>query len=162
MHRSMICAGMLLALAACKPTTSAPAGSISVADAEKVAAAAEASFTSGDVARIMGHYGKDAVVFDPGTNVPTRDPAKLTEWTKALVAMQPRNYSPGKRIIQPLGPDSFISSGLSSIDVLTGAGMQTVHLRYTDVFRKQADGQWRIVHEHNSALPLPSAAVVPE
>lgn len=158
MRMLIIVTGLAL-LAACN----APPGqeaAIGESEAGKIATEAEASFTSGSVKAIMDHYAPDAVQFDPGVNAPSRDRAQLTKWTEALVAMNPRNFDPGKRMIQPLGPNAFISSGLGSIDVQTSQGLQTVHLRYTDVFRKQADGRWLIVHEHNSALPIP-AAVAP-
>lgn len=146
----------LACLAGCKASVIGPA--IGEGEAAKIASEAEASFTSGDLNAIMSHYAPGAVVFDPGTNAPSQDRAQQTKWTQALVTMQPRRFDPGKRTVQPLGPEVFISSGISSIDVTTGQGIQTVHLRYTDVFQKQADGHWRIVHEHNSALPVPSMA----
>lgn len=152
MRGSTIILASLMLLAGCKGAGSS--GSISESAAAKIAAEAEASFTGGDSKAIMAHYAPGAVIFDPGTNAPSRDRAQQTKWTDALIAMHPRNFDPGKRIVQPLDADTFISSGLSSIQIETSQGLQTVHLRYSDVFRKQADGKWLIVHEHNSALPV--------
>ena len=153
--RVTLIVGVAVALGACNAAI--PGAAISDGEAAKIAAEAEASFTGGNTQAIMSHYAPGATMFDPGTNSPSRDRAVQTKWTDALVQLKPQNFDAGKRVIQSLGPDAFISSGIASLEISTGQGMQAIHVRYTDVFKKQADGKWLIVHEHNSALPSPAA-----
>lgn len=133
---------------------------ITQAAAAKIASEAQASFTSGDTAKIMQHYAPSAVMFDAASAEPTHDRALQTHWTDQLVALHPRNFDPGKVQIQLLGPKAFVASGIASIEVATPQGYQKVHVRYSDVYQKQEDGQWRIVHEHNSAVPETPGAEV--
>ncbi len=126
-------------------------------EAARIAADAEASFTSGNTAAIMSHYAPDAVIFDPGTNAPSQNRAVQSKWTDALVALRPTRFDPGKRTIQPLGPDAFISSGLATLEIPADQGSRAVHVRFTNVYQRQADGKWLIVHEHNSGLPVPES-----
>jgi ketosteroid isomerase-like protein len=55
-------------------------------------------------------------------------------------------------IIQLLGPDLFIASGKVNLTSSEG-DVKEAHMRYTEVFRKQADGSWLTVHEHIGVPP---------
>jgi ketosteroid isomerase-like protein len=57
------------------------------------------------------------------------------------------------RHIQLLGPDAFISSGTEMATIEAGAARPTISARFTDVFERQRDGSWKIVHEHVSMPP---------
>jgi ketosteroid isomerase-like protein len=57
-----------------------------------------------------------------------------------------------------LGGDAFISSGIETFTVAAGAARPTVSARFTDVFQRQKDGSWKIVHEHVSMPPTPATA----
>lgn len=144
-------------LVACKPAvTDAPAAAAPTAEeAAKIVDDAEASFTSGDASKIMAHYTQDAVFFDPGYNEPTNDRATATKWAEGFVALKPTAYSPGNRMLQVLGTDTIISSGVGTMDATGPKGPAKMPLRYTNVYRKQSDGSWLIVHEHLSSLPKP-------
>ena len=62
----------------------------------------------------------------------------------------------GGRHIQLVGPDAFVSSGIERFTVAAGAARPTVSARFTDVFQRQKDGQWKIINEHVSMPPTPS------
>ena len=145
----------IAALAACKPATNArPA--VTAAEAAKIAETAEASFTTGDVNAIMRHYAESAVMIDAASPSPSADRKVQTGWARNFVSMQPADFSVPDRRIQLLGPDAFISSGTETFTVAAGAARPRVSARFTDVFQRQKDGAWKIVHEHVSMLPSPA------
>lgn len=149
-------AGLAL-LAACSRTPTNTAAEVAVppteAEAAAVADLTEATFTSGDAQTIMAHYAPGAVFFDPMVAEPTDDRATATKWTENFVAMKPTAYSPGTRKIQVLDGDTFITSGIGTIDAVVDDRPTKLAMRYTDVYEKQADGTWLIVHEHLSMPP---------
>jgi|CXWL01.1.fsa_nt_gi hypothetical protein len=148
-------------LAACNPAKTDVAAP-TAEEAAKIVDAAEASFTSGDSAKIMANYVPDAVFFDPGYNDPTNDRATATKWTDGFVALKPTAFSPGNRMLQVIDASTIISSGVGTMDITGPKGPEKSHMRYTDVYRKQADGSWLIVHEHLSNPPQPAAAAAAE
>jgi hypothetical protein len=145
------------ALAACKPA----AGNrppVTEAEAVRVAEQAEASFTTADVNAIMRQYADNAVMIDAASPAPSADRKVQTGWARNFVSMQPAEYTVPDRRIQLLGPDSFISSGTETFTVAAGAARPRVSARFSDVFQRQKDGAWKIVHEHVSVLPSPAGA----
>ena len=156
--RAMIgLASVLLALTACKQ---APAGHAPVSEAEaaRIAEGAEASFTTGDIGKVMAQYAEPAVMIDASAANPSGDRKVQSGWAKSFVSMKPQDYRVTDRHIQLLGSDAFVSSGIESFTVAAGAARPTVSARFTDVFQRQADGGWKIVHEHVSMPPAPAAA----
>jgi len=146
----------MLALAGCKQAqTSHPA--VTAAEATKIAEQAEASFMSGNVDAIMRQYADGAVMFDPSHPALSTDRKVQTDWARAFVSMKPADYRVPDRQIQIIGPDAFVSSGTEVFTVAAGSARPTVSARFTDVFQRQRDGSWKIVHEHVS-LPPASAA----
>lgn len=145
----------IAALAACRPATGTrPA--VTQAEAAKIAETAEASFTTGDANAIMNQYSASAVMIDAASPSPSADRKVQTGWARNFVSMQPADYSVPDRRIQLLGPDSFISSGTETFTVAAGAARPRVSARFTDVFQRQKDGAWKIVHEHVSVMPAPA------
>jgi len=57
-----------------------------------------------------------------------------------------------KERVQPLG-DSYIHSGLYDFEVGKDGERQTVKARFTYVWQKEKDGNWRIIHHHSSVKP---------
>lgn len=155
--RTIAIAMMVAALAACKQ---APSGHSPVTEAEalKVAEAAESNYSSGDVKKIMANYSGKAVAFDPGHIEPTRDAKVLTGWTGEFVSMQPADFAVTNRAIQLVGPDAFVSSGIARFTVAAGQARPQVGTRFSQVYSRGKDGQWKIVHEHMS---MPPTAVTP-
>ena len=145
----------VLIVAGCKQ---APAGHspVTKAEATKIAEQAEANFTTGKVDDVMRQYANGAVMFDPGHPASSTDRKVQTGWARDFVSMKPANYGVPDRQIQIVGPDAFISSGTETFTVEAGAARPTVSARFTDVFQRQKDGSWKIVHEHISMPPAPA------
>jgi hypothetical protein len=147
----VLCVG-ILAMAGCKQT---PAGHAAVtkAEAASIAEQAEANFTTGKVDDVMRQYAEGAVLFDAGHPTLSTDRKVQTAWAKDFVSMKPADYHVPDRQIQLLGPDAFISSGTEVFTVESGTTRPTLSARFTDVFQRQPDGSWKIVHEHVSLPP---------
>jgi hypothetical protein len=128
---------------------------VTAAEATSIAAAAEASFTTGNLDAIMNQYDDKAVMIDASAADPSDDRKVTTGWAKAFVSMKPADYKVSGRHIQLLGPDAFVSSGIESFNVAAGTARPTVSARFTDVFQRKGD-TWKIVHEHVSMPPTPT------
>ena len=138
----------------------APSGHppVTEAQAARIAETAEASFTTGDAGKVMAQYAEGAVMIDAATADPSDDRKVQTGWAKTFVSMAPGDYKVPNRHIQLLGGDAFISSGIETFTVAAGTARPAVSARFTDVFQRQKDGSWKIVHEHISMPPTPSGA----
>ena len=145
----------ILLAAACQK---APSGQppVTEAQATTIAEAAEANFTTGDAAKVMAQYAERAVMIDAATTEPSADRKVQTGWAKTFVSMAPGDYKVPNRHIQLLGGNAFISSGIETFTVAAGTARPTVSARFTDVFQRQQDGSWKIVHEHISMPPAPA------
>ncbi|WP_221766421.1 nuclear transport factor 2 family protein [Sphingomonas ginkgonis] len=146
----------VLALAACAKSGQTGQAPVTEAEATRIAQGAEASFSSGDANRIMANYGSKAVMIDASNPTPTDDRSAQTGWAKTFTSMRPADYAVTDRHIQLVGPDAFVSSGVESFTVQAGAARPKVSSRFTDVYQRQGDGQWKIVHEHVSMMPTPA------
>ena len=158
MRRLPISIAILLTAIACQK---APSGQppVTEAQAARIAEAAEANFTTGDVGKVMAQYAERAVMIDAATTEPSADRKVQTGWAKTFVSMAPADYKVPNRHIQLLGGDAFISSGVETFTVAAGSARPTVSARFTDVFQRQKDGSWKIIHEHISMPPTPAGAV---
>jgi ketosteroid isomerase-like protein len=143
---------VVLAISGCKQ---APAGHAAVtkAEAARIAEQAEANFTTGRVEDVMRQYAEPAVMFDAGHPAFSTDRKVQTGWARDFVSMKPADYRVPDRQIQLLGPDAFISSGTEVFTIASGSARPTISARFTDVFQRQSDGSWKIVHEHVSLPP---------
>lgn len=153
--RLLVLVPLALVLAAClreapvhPPVTEAEAG--------RIAEQAEASFTTGDTKAIMAQYAGNAVMIDAAAPTPSTDRKVQTGWANNFVSMKPADYHVPDRHIQIVGPDAFVSSGTEVFTVEAGAARPTVSARFSDVFQRQKDGSWKIVHEHVSMPPQAS------
>ena len=156
MHRLPLFAAVLLAAACQKAPSGQPP--VNEAQAARIAEVAEANFTTGDLKKIMAQYADGAVMIDAATSEPSVDREVQTGWARTFVSMAPADYKVPNRHIQLLGGDAFISSGIETFTVAAGAARPTVSARFTDVFQRQKDGSWKIVHEHVSMPPTPTGA----
>jgi ketosteroid isomerase-like protein len=152
----LISAIALLPVAGCKQAASDHAP-VTKAEATRIAEQAEATFTTGDVNAIMRQYAACAVMFDASHPELSTDRKVQTGWARDFVSMKPADYHVPDRQIQLLGPDAFVSSGTEVFTVEAGAARPTVSARFTDVFQRQRDGSWKIVHEHVSLPPAQPA-----
>lgn len=152
---------LLIALAilgACKPKEAEQARLAPVTEkqAETIVEATQKSFTSGDAAAIMSHYADGAVMFDQGLLAPVADRQMQTRLTQGFAASQPRDFTTANRAIQILDPDTFVVSGVLSFTIQLGQARQPIRSRFTQVYQRQADGTFKIAHEHISAPPAGS------
>jgi ketosteroid isomerase-like protein len=158
----VLCLSLLAAatLTGCKvgPGNDTNHSPVTKAEAERIAEQAEASFTTGDVNAIMRQYADGAVMFDATHPGFSTDRKVQTGWTQSFTSMEPSDYHVPDRQIQVVGPDAFVSSGTEMFTVAAGAARPTITARFTDVFQRQRDGSWKIVHEHVSLPPPPAAA----
>ena len=142
-------------LAGCKLQQTAQP--VTKAEASKIAEAAEANFTTGDVKKIMAQYANGAVMFDAGHPAYSTDRKVQTGWAQDFASMKPADYHVPDRQIQIVGPDAFVSSGTEVFTIAAGSARPQISARFTDVFQRQSDGSWKIVHEHVSLPPQPAA-----
>jgi hypothetical protein len=129
---------------------------VTEAEATAIAERTEASFTTGNVDAIMTQYANGAVMIDASNPTPSTDRKVQTDWAKAFVSMKPADYHVPDRHIQIVGPDAFISSGTEMATIEAGTARPTISARFTDVFQRQRDGSWKIIHEHVSMPPSPA------
>ncbi len=156
MRHHFFTAAVALLLAGCQQPAARPP--VTEAQAEKVALDAEATFTTGDLSKIMDQYADNAVMIDAANPMPSADRKVQAGWARNFVSMKPADYQVSGRHIQLVGPDSFVSSGIESFTVEAGAARPTVSARFTDVFQRQKDGRWKIISEHVSMPPAPATA----
>ena len=156
MRNLMVMMAAVTLIAGCKQ---APSGQAPVTEAEatRIATAAEATFTTGDLGKIMDQYADNAVMIDASKPDPSADRKVATDSARGFVSMKPADYHVVGRHIQLIGPDAFVSSGIEQFTVAAGTARPTVSARFTDVFQRQADGKWKIVNEHVSMPPTAPA-----
>src|SRR5215208_1222077 len=150
--RSLILIPLVLAVSGCLKESSARPP-VTEAEAARIAERAETSFTTGDVKAVMAQYAETAVMIDAAAPTPSTDRKVQTGWAQRFVSMKPADYRVPDRHIQIVGPDAFVSSGTEVFTVAAGAARPTVSARFTDVFQRQKNGSWKIVHEHVSMPP---------
>jgi len=143
----------LFALAGCKLHQAGEQASLTKAEATKIAESAEANFNTGDVKAVIGQYAEGAVMFDASHAAYSTDRKVQTGWAKDYVSMKPADYHVPDRQIQILGPNAFVSSGTEVFTIEAGTARPTISARFTDVFQRQSDGSWKIIHEHVSLPP---------
>jgi len=145
----------LLALGACKQQAAeAPKAAATVptdAEAAKIVDAAEAAWNSADTGKIMAAYKEGGVWFDPVAVRPSDDRATQTKWTDGFTAMKLSGLKVADKHVQVLDDDTIVASGIANF-AKSDQG-EPVTFRYTDVYEKQPDGKWMIVHEHRSMTP---------
>lgn len=55
--------------------------------------------------------------------------------------------------VQPTSPDSYLHSGMYDFEIGPKEKRETVKARFTFLWKKDADGQWKIAHHHSSQVP---------
>ena len=79
-----------------------------------------------------------------------------TRLTQGFAASQPRDFTIANRAVQLLDPDTFVVSGVLNYTIQFGKARQPIRARFTHVYQRQADGTFKIAHEHISAPPAGS------
>lgn len=160
MTKLVLMLGVALALAGCKvrngdaqKLAGPSAATLSQSDGEKIVAQAHAAFTGGDAFKIMEHYAPGAVMFDAGHRDPSADRNLQTQWVTEFIAMKPGDLVMNPAQVQVLDGDTMVASGIANFTGEVGGTRHLLHARYSQVFEKQAGGNWLIVHEHMSMPP---------
>ena len=55
--------------------------------------------------------------------------------------------------VQSLGENSYLNSGLYNFEIGPAEKREIVEARFTFVWQKDKDGQWKIIHHHSSIRP---------
>ena len=152
MRRGLLIA--VIAISSCAGPNPSARAPVTEAEATKIATDAEATFTTGELGKIMDQYADDAVMIDASKPDPSADRKVAIDSAKTFVSMKPADYQVAGRHIQLVGPDAFVSSGIERFTVAAGTARPTVSARFTDVFQRQSDGKWKIVNEHVSMPPV--------
>ena len=157
MHKFVSIALLPLA-AACQPQTAEQAKlePVTQAQADKIVAATAKSYVASDAGAIMAQYADGAVMFDQSLLAPVVDRQMQTKFTQGFAAMQPRDYTVANGTTQILDADTFVTSGVATYTVQLGQARQPVRARFSQVYQRQADGTFKIAHEHMSAPPAGS------
>jgi ketosteroid isomerase-like protein len=132
--------------------TGAPA-TLTQADAEKIVANAEAAWNSNRIETVMANYADGAVVFDTSTLAPTTDRNVQTRGNAAFLMMKPADFRVDPRHVQLLDNDTIVASGVLSFTANVGAARPVLKTRYTQVYQRQPDGTFKVIHEHMSSPP---------
>ncbi len=150
-----------LALAGCNVQNSTPndvdrdstVERLTQADAEKIVIDAEAAWSSDRIEMVMANYADGAVVFDTSTLPATTDRNIQTRGNAAFLTMKPADFRVDPRHVQLLDNDTIVASGVLSFTANVGAARPVLKTRYTQVYQRQPDGAFKIVHEHMSSPP---------
>lgn len=159
MRKSLVAAAALVALAGAGCKKAAPAGTatpVTGPEAAQVIMATQADYNSGDAAKIMSHYAEGVVAFDPGHVEPSQDPKVIKSWVDEYVSMKPADFRVEQPAVQLLGPDDFVTYGIGHFTVAAGTARPQVSVRFSQVYQRQKDGSWKVIHEHMSMPPTPA------
>lgn len=55
--------------------------------------------------------------------------------------------------VQSIGEDCYIHSGMYDFEVGPEGERSTANARFTYIWRKEEDGEWKIIHHHSSLKP---------
>jgi len=161
MHFKLFISVAALALAGCNvqdsPSANAPDKASSTlltqAEAEKIVATSEGAWSSNRVETVMANYADGAVVFDTASLPATTDRNVQTRGNAAFLTMKPADFRVDPRNVQLLDNDTIVASGVLSFTANVGAARPVLKIRYTQVYQRQPDGGFKIVHEHMSSPP---------
>lgn len=151
MQRAAIALSVTALLCACQKQVEAPKP-LTQTEAAAIADATQAAWTSVDLAKEEAPYSKDVHAFDPMEAQLSSDWDTFDAWQKGFINMKFNGISVPDRKIQVLDADTFIVSGTGDLTSTDGE-MKQATMRFTDVYQRQADGNWLIVNEHVSFKP---------
>ncbi len=137
---------MLTCTSACKRVEPAK---ITYLEAAKAADAMLAAARSGDIAKIDALYARDMNAINPVEPELATDSATMHKWNVELVKLKFDQMYYTERKIQLLDGEEFIITAKVHATSQTGP-VKTADFRLTNVYRKQADGKFKIINEHLS------------
>lgn len=149
-------AGAVIILPSCQGAE-APAAATEIApttsESMAIVSKAEENWNSMDKATIMSPYVDGAVMIDAMAPAPSVDRAVQEKWAEGFAKMKLDSHQVPDRRIQVLDARTMVASGTATFQSSKAATAQPVAVRFTDVYQKQDDGSWKIVHEHLSLVP---------
>jgi ketosteroid isomerase-like protein len=167
MRRSLLLSALFVAgcSAECPKVAEAPPPPppqmISEADAAAFIDKVPAALMAKDIAGGVALYTDNAVLLDISAPevITTKEgnTAATNDFMKANVSKMTLN----ERHIQVLDADTFVSTQIVTADMAPAKKPIQQIIRITDVAQKGADGNWKIVEEHLSAMPTPPKAKLP-
>ena len=131
------------------------ASTISEADAGKIADDTVKVWTSTDAGKIKALYAPSVEAYDFAAPTLSRDRAEFDKRQDEFAAAKLDGATQVERKIQVLSPDVFVMSGTWKMTSST-MPKNNGDVRCTDVFQKDASGNWPIVNEHCSMVPKPA------
>ena len=111
-----------------------------------------AALATGNSATVTSMYDPAGVLKPTVSNVLRDSPAAIKDYFDKFLKMKPAGTI-NTRYIRMLGPDAAVDSGVYTFDLTTDGKKSKVQARYTFVYHKNAEGQWKIVSHHSSAMP---------
>lgn len=138
----------VIALTGCKQQPTADAAQpVTEAQAKTVVTDFAKTIQSMDLTALDKWYADDVVGYDPQAPDPVEGKVSMHVANARFIDMKFDHADMPDPEIQILSPDLFVASGFSHLTSSTGK-MKKADLRYTDIFKKQADGTWQLIHEH--------------
>jgi ketosteroid isomerase-like protein len=156
MGLGLLLAGAVITLSGCQQGESpAAAAEIAPTTSESMAivSTAEENWNTMDKAKIMSPYLEGAVMIDAMAPAPSVDRAVQEKWAAGFAKMKLDSHQVPDRRIQVLDARTMVASGTATFQSSKAATAKPVAVRFTDVYQKQDDGSWKIVHEHLSLIP---------
>ncbi len=105
---------------------------------------------TGDPAKVVALYAKDAVLLPTLSKEIRQSPAAIEDYFSHFLKLHPRAevLQQTIRVYDPLATNSGIYKFVTNVD-----GQEMIVIaRFTFVYRKDAEG-WKIVEHHSSMLP---------
>ncbi len=156
MGLGLVLAGAVTILSGCQGGE-APAEAAEVApttsESMAIVSTAEENWNAMDAKKIMSPYLVGAVMIDAMAPAPSVDRAVQEKWTEGFAKMKLDSHQVPDRRIQVLDAKTMVASGTATFQSSSNPSAKPVVVRFTDVYQKQKDGSWKIVHEHTSLVP---------
>jgi ketosteroid isomerase-like protein len=152
----LVLAGAVITLSGCQQgETPAAAAEIAPTTSESMAIVsnAEENWNTMDTKKIMSPYLDGAVMIDSMAPTPSADRAVQEKWTDGFAKLKLDSHQVPDRRIQVLDARTMVASGTATFHSSAHPTPKPVVIRFTDVYQKQGDGSWKIVHEHLSDVP---------
>lgn len=156
-HRSALTAALFVGLAACQPA--APAG---LSDADRAAMTkmdedfAKMAMAADYAGLVKMYYADDAVLLAPNVAAATGHAA-----IEAVLRTLPpvSNFALEPTEMVGAGDMAYVRGRYVMTMTIPGAGAVPDSGKYLEIYRKQADGSWKVTRDmFNSDVPMPAPA----
>lgn len=145
----IVVAAGLAATSACKKVDTVK---VNEATMTKVSDEFLAAPLSGDISRDDALYAQDVIAIDPMSPELIVGGDAMHKSNQGFIDMKLDKLAYVERRFQALDADSFVVTAKIHGESSTGS-VKSLDFRVTDLFRKQADGSFKVINEHASFLP---------